>query len=550
MSLHKSIDTLSLAARRGEAVVIVGAGLAGLFTALKLSPHPVVLISPVPLGTGTSSAWAQGGIAAAISEGDTPEAHAADTIKAGAGLVDEDMANLLAREAADRIEDLLELGVPFDKDIEGKLQLSREAAHSARRIARVKGDLAGKAIMAAVTSAVTALPNVQILEGMSVHALARKDTSVAGVHLWRTGTYGAGPCETLPAKAVVLATGGVGQLFEITTNPTAAHGEGIALAARAGAVIADPEFVQFHPTALNIGRDPAPLASEALRGEGAILINGKGERYMVGVHEDAELAPRDIVARATYREVQSGRGAFVDCSNAIGKRFPEAFPGLYEVCKSAGINPAHEPIPIAPAAHYHMGGVLTDANGRTAVDGLWACGEVASNGIHGANRLASNSLLETVVFGTRIANDISGFLPLRLITRIEDIEVPETISKSADRVTIDKSVTTLRETMTANAGVEREGEDLNQALCKLSDMAGDEMPLALANWLLTARFIVSGALQREESRGSQFRTDFPEARDEWLQHTHLSLEDIDQKADEARESDYAGSNVIHAAFGQ
>lgn len=550
MSLHKSIDTLSLSARRGDAVVIVGAGLAGLFTALKLSPHPVVLVSPVSLGTGTSSAWAQGGIAAAISKGDTPEAHATDTIEAGSGLVDEAMAHLLAREAADRIEDLLQLGVPFDRDIEGKLQLSREAAHSARRIARVKGDLAGKAIMVAVTLAVKTLPNLQILEGMSVHALARKDETVVGVHLWRTGTYGAGPCETLPAKAVVLATGGVGQLFEITTNPTAAHGEGIALAARAGAVIADPEFVQFHPTALDIDRDPAPLATEALRGEGAVLINGKGERYMQGVHEDAELAPRDIVARATYREVQSGRGAFVDCSNAIGERFPEAFPGLYEVCRRADIDPVHEPIPIAPAAHYHMGGVLTDANGRTTVDGLWACGEVACNGIHGANRLASNSLLETVVFGTRVANDISGFLPLRLTARREDMEAPETISKSADRVMVDKTVKSLRETMTAKAGVVREGEDLNQALCKLTDMSVDGMPLALGNWLLTARFIVAGALQREESRGSQFRTDYPEAHDKWARHTYLSLGDLARLTDAARGSDYAGSNVIHAAFGQ
>lgn len=550
MPTFSSSDALSPDARQGEAVVIVGAGLAGLFTALKLSPHPVVLISPAPLGTATSSAWAQGGIAAAISEGDTPEAHAEDTIKAGAGLVDGNMARLLAREAASRIEDLLELGVPFDKDIEGKLQLSREAAHGARRIARVKGDLAGKAIMAAVTSAVKTLPNVQILEGMCVHALARKDGRVAGVHMWRTGAYGAGACQTLPAKAVVLASGGVGQLFEVTTNPSASHGEGIALAANAGAVIADPEFVQFHPTALNIGRDPAPLATEALRGEGATLINGKGERYMAGVHEDAELAPRDVVARATYREVQSGREAYIDCSKAIGERFPEAFPGLYEVCTGADIDPVQEPIPIAPAAHYHMGGVLTDANGRTSVDGLWACGEVACNGIHGANRLASNSLLETVVFGARVARDISGLMLTHLGTSLDSIKNTDITTEPANRVSVNETLTTLRKAMTANAGVVRDGEDLNQALCMLSDIASEARPLAVRNWLLTARFIVAGALQREESRGSHFRTDFPEADAQWARHTYLTIEDLERISQQARASDHAGTNVVHATFGQ
>lgn len=552
MPTFSSSNALSAAARRGEAVVIVGAGLAGLFTAIKLSPHPVVLISPSPLGSGTSSAWAQGGIAAAISEGDTPEAHAFDTIKAGAGLVDEAMAHLLASEAADRIEDLLQLGVPFDRDIEGKLALSREAAHGARRIARVKGDLAGKAIMAAVTSAVKELANVQILEGMCVHALATIDGRVSGVHLWRTGSYGTGSSETLPAKAVVLASGGVGQLFEVTTNPSTAHGEGIAMAAAAGAVIADPEFVQFHPTALRIGRDPAPLATEALRGEGATLINGKGERYMLPVHDDAELAPRDVVARATYREVQSGREAFIDCSRAIDKRFPEAFPGLYEVCTSAGIDPVQEPIPIAPAAHYHMGGVLTDANGRTSVDGLWACGEVACNGIHGANRLASNSLLETVVFGARVAHDIAGVMQSQPddSSDIANLDEQEAPFEPADRVTVSDTLATLRKAMTANAGVVRNGEDMNAALLMLSDMASEARALALRNSLLTARFIVAGALQREESRGSHFRIDFPEAHETWQHHTHLTVDDVDKLTQRARGSGLSGSNVIHATFGQ
>ena len=537
---------LSPAVSRGEAVVIIGAGLAGLFTALKLAPHPVVLVSPDTLGEGTSSAWAQGGIAAAISEGDTPEAHAADTIRAGAGLVDEAMAHLLAREAPDRIDDLLSLGVPFDKDIEGKLQLSREAAHGARRIARVKGDLAGKAIMAAVTRAVKNIPSVQILEGMCVHALIKQRGRISGVHLWPTGTYGSGPSSALPAKAVVLASGGVGQLFEVTTNPTAAHGEGIALAARAGAVISDPEFVQFHPTGLNIGRDPAPLASEALRGEGAILVNGQGERYMLGVHEDAELAPRDVVARATYREVHAGRGAFLDCRKAIGGQLPEHFPSLYAFCRGAGIDPVRELIPVAPAAHYHMGGVLTDANGRTSVDWLWACGETACNGVHGANRLASNSLLETVVFGTRVARDIATLLHSRPAVALEKREsIQGGASPGSNRV--EEIITALRHCMTANAGVVRNGDDLRQALLELDGMAADELPLALKNWLLSARFIVAGALLRKETRGSHFRSDYPDAGASPERHSYLDMDDIARISGEVHS---ASSNVVRVAFGQ
>ena len=520
MALPVSFNELPGTARKGEAVVIVGAGLAGLFTALKLAPHPSIVISPLPLGEGASSSWAQGGIAAAISKGDTPEAHARDTIKAGAGLVNKRMARLLANEAPDRIEDLLRLGVPFDKDIEGKLQLSREAAHGARRIARVKGDLAGKAIMAAVIDAARKTDSIQILEGMCVHELAVHRGRVTGVQLWPTQALGAGLPTYLPAKAVVLASGGVGQLFDVTTNPKSAQGEGLAMAAQAGAVIADPEFVQFHPTAVNIGRDPAPLATEALRGEGAKLINGKGERYMKRVHEDAELAPRDIVARATFKEVRSGRGAFIDCRKAIGKRFPDAFPGLFKVCESAGIDPMTQPIPVIPAAHYHMGGVLTDADGRTTLDGLWACGEVACTGAHGANRLASNSLLETVVFGARIAEDIKGLLEHNLRLRHGNAAASEAHYPAPDKKQIKKTSTALRRLMSDHAGVLCEGEGLAWALLEISDLLHDDLPLVLKNRIVAASFIVAGALRREESRGSQFRADFPD-RPQELEKAHL-----------------------------
>ena len=391
-------------------VVIVGAGLAGLFTALKLAPLPVTVISVTPFGQGGSSVWAQAGIAAALSEGDSPEAHAADTIRAGAGIVDENIALLLAREARGRIEDLLRYGVPFDKDLEGHLDFAREAAHGARRILHVKGDTAGRAIMAALTVAARATPSIQVLEGWGARDLVIRDGQVAGIEIARVDANPFAPSLVLDAAAVVLATGGSGQLFAITTNPRESRGEGIAIAARAGATIADAEFVQFHPTAINVGRDPAPLATELLRGEGALLINGRGERFMRALHPDAELGPRDIVARGVYREVMSGRGAFLDCRK-IGPEFPARFPTVFAACEAAGLDPRREPIPIAPAAHYHMGGIYTDANGRTTIEGLWACGEVASTGAHGANRLASNSLLEAVVFGARVAGDIAERLP-------------------------------------------------------------------------------------------------------------------------------------------
>jgi L-aspartate oxidase len=405
--------------------------------------------------------------------------------------------------------------------------------------------------MAAVMAAARNTPSIHIVEGMSVHALAVNDARhVAGVHMWPTGSLGQGEAITLPAKAVVLASGGVGQLFEVTTNPSSARGEGVAMAARAGAVIADPEFVQFHPTALNIGRDPAPLATEALRGEGAVLVNSKGERYMAAVHEDAELAPRDVVARATFREVHSGRGAFLDCREAIGTRFADKFPGLSEICSGAGIDPVHEPLPIAPAAHYHMGGVLTDANGRTTVDGLWACGEVACTGAHGANRLASNSLLETVVFGAQIAQDISGLAPHLNAPEKKLLPSPASASTDLDKGSIEKITNQLRRSMTHNVGVVRDGDGLRTALSDIANIFQDDLPLAVRNWVLTAQFIAAGALQREESRGCQFRSDYPEARKEWAHRSTLTLDDIEAISESALTFESQTSNVIQVAFAQ
>ena len=492
-------------------VVVIGAGLAGLFTALKLAPLPVTVIAAAPLGQGASSAWAQGGIAAAVGEGDSTEAHAADTIAAGAGLVDERVAHLVAAEAPARIRDLLAYGVPFDRDLAGHFLLSREAAHSRNRVIRVSGDRAGAAIMQALIAAVRATPSIRVLEGYEAEDLIVADERVRGVRLIRAPERGNGVWDLLPASAVVLATGGIGGLYAVTTNPAYARGEALAFAARAGAVIADAEFVQFHPTALDVGADPAPLASEALRGEGAILVNRRGERFMLRVHDAAELAPRDVVARAVYAEVRSGRGAFLDCRAAIGAEFPRAFPTVYAHCRAAGLDPARQPIPVAPAAHYHMGGVATDVRGRTTVEGLWAAGEVASTGLHGANRLASNSLLEAVVMGARVAEDILALAPHCVTTQPAELRRVEG-GRPADPLRRAAAIARLRKIMTDNVGVLREANGLRAAVLALRDIeasAGGDTQLA--NMALAARFVAGAALARCESRGAHFRSDVPQS---------------------------------------
>jgi L-aspartate oxidase len=527
----------------GGGIVVVGAGLAGLFTALKLVPLPVTVVSAARFGEGASSLWAQAGIAAAVAEGDSPDAHAADTIRAGAGIVDEKIAHLLANEARDRIEDLLRYGVPFDKDLEGHFSLGREAAHGRNRILHVKGDTAGRAIMHALLAAVRKTPSITVLEGYAACDLVLRDERVAAIKL--TYVNGRSRQLILPARAVVLATGGAGQIYAITTNPREARGEGIAIAARAGAVIADAEFVQFHPTAINIGRDPAPLATEALRGEGALLINARGERFMRAVHADAELAPRDVVARAVYREVTSGRGAFLDCRSFRAK-LAEHFPTVFAACRSAGIDPAREPIPVAPAAHYHMGGIVTDAQGRSTIDGLWACGEVASTGAHGANRLASNSLLEAVVFGARVAGDIASS------PGIADLEpaAPSEMVTNEPLREHERGEQELRSTMTAEVGVIRDAASLAKALLMIGVIEGENAgDRRLANMLTTAKLITAAAYQRKESRGAHFRSDYPTPNEALAKRSFLTLADaerISRKAVEAAASGVKLRAVLHA----
>jgi L-aspartate oxidase len=496
-------------------VVIVGGGLAGLFCALKLAPLPVTIVTAASIGEGASSTWAQGGIAAAVADGDSPEAHARDTIAAGAGLVDRSVACSMTREAPERVADLIRYGVAFDQDRNGRLLVSREAAHSARRIVHVSGDAAGRAIMQALATSVSNAASIRVLEGLRVESLVTDNGCVMGVCARALAT---GHVVALRSRATVLATGGLGHLYAVTTNPPQAQGHGLAVAARAGAVIADAEFVQFHPTAIAVGRDPAPLATEALRGEGAVLINRAGRRFMHALHQDAELAPRDIVARGVFAEIKAGRGAFLDARSAIGPAFAERFPTVHASCMTAGIDPATDPIPVEPAAHYHMGGVLVDTSGRSSLEGLWAAGEVASSGAHGANRLASNSLLEAAVFAARVADDIAGSSPESRASAW-----PRFSEEAATTSAPFMSERELRDLMTAEVGVIRSREGLAQALGQIAEMMRASRSEASRNSAIAALFVAAAAYRRRESRGGHFRCDHPRADPAQAHRSYLTL---------------------------
>jgi L-aspartate oxidase len=434
-------------------------------------------------------------MAAALSADDAPALHAEDTVAAGAGLVDPAMARLLAEEGPAAVRALAALGAPFDRKPDGDFAQSLEAAHSKARIARVKGDQAGRAIMEAVTARALAAPHVRVKPGCKLKALLQDEGGrVRGVLAEsETGLV------QITAAAVVLATGGIGGLYSVTTTPAELTGDGLALAARAGALIGDPEFVQFHPTAIDIGRDPAPLATEALRGEGAVLVNADGERFMDRYHPAGELAPRDVVARAIHAEREAGRGAFLDARQAVGAHFPDEFPGVFAACMAGGVDPRREPIPVAPACHYHMGGIVTDADGRTTLAGLFAAGECASTGVHGANRLASNSLLEAAVFGARAG---------RAAAQERD---PGTrpLPAAPARDLPAESLARLREAMSRDAGVVRDAAGLTRLLGEIDAIEAVHGP---APALTAARLVATCALGRTESRGGHFRADAPEPK--------------------------------------
>ncbi len=473
-----------------QGVLVVGAGLAGLTAALAAAPAKVLVLTDAPLNHGCSSAWAQGGMAAALSEGDSPLLHAADTVAAGAGLVDPAMARLLAEEGPAAVRALAALGAPFDRAPDGTFAQSLEAAHGRARVARVKGDQAGAAIMQAVVAAVLAAPHIEVRTGMKLRALLQDaQDRVRGVVAEREGVL-----TGITAAATILATGGIGGLYAVTTTPAELLGDGLGLAALAGARIADPEFVQFHPTAIDIGRDPAPLATEALRGEGAVLVDGNGRRFMARYHPDAELAPRDVVARAIHAERAAGRGAFLDARAAVGAHFSDEFPAVFAACLSGGVDPRVQPIPVVPACHYHMGGIATDDAGRTSLPGLFAAGECAATGVHGANRLASNSLLEAAVFGARAG--AAAAREADPATAPLSAEIPPLLPAAA--------LARLRQAMSRDAGVVRDAAGLTRLLAEIDALEADHGRSAP---LVAARLVAACALARTESRGGHFRGD-------------------------------------------
>ena len=501
-----------------DRVIIVGAGLGALYAALKLAPRPVLVISPELLGTGASSAWAQGGVAAAMSINDSSEAHALDTMIAGAGTVDPDIARMVTAEAQTHILGLTDLGTPFDRDAAGGYVMSREAAHSKPRVVRVKGDQAGREIMQALIGAVRETASVQVAEGVLASGIEVENGAAVGV--WLEAAHVPSGRVLLRAPAILLAGGGSGGLFAVTTNPPRIRGQVIGMAARAGARIADAEFVQFHPTAIDSGEDPAPLATEALRGEGATLINNAGERFMLAIHPDAELAPRDIVARAIFAEYQAGRRPMLDTRAAIGAEVITKYIAVAEACKRAGIDPVSEPIPVAPAAHYHMGGIETDALGRATLGNLWVCGEASSTGLHGANRLASNGLLEALVYARICALGIETALP-----DTADVVPVDLVFPDGPELVDEAAVQELRHLMTNHVGVIRTGAGLRHALREIARIEAAAAPSnAMLNMTATATLITASALLRQESRGGHFRTDFPEANPALAARSHITLD--------------------------
>ena len=481
-----SVDVSALAGQP----VIIGGGAAGLMTALQLAPAPVVLLSKSSLGAEASSMWAQGGLAAAVGDDDTPALHLQDTIAAGAGLCDEQAARRIVDAAPAAVERLARLGVGFDRKPDGSWRLGLEAAHGRKRIVHATGDGTGREIMRALIAAVRRCPSITLLEGFEARQLIVEDNAINGVLV--TNERGS---LVIPTNRVVLATGGIGGLFQDSTNPMGCFGQGLALAARAGAVLSDLEFIQFHPTAFDGPSRPMPLLTEAIRGDGAILIDETGQRFMAN-EPGAELAPRDIVARAVWRHRAEGHRVFLDARQHPGKDFAQRYPVISAFCRMAGIDPADDPIPVRPAAHYHMGGVAVDGEGRSTVTGLWACGEVSRTGLHGANRLASNSLMEAIVCAQWVAESVNG-----VAGNAAALRTPTALPPASDPSVV-------RPLVSQGLGVLRDRPAIERTIRGLYPIATGNG--AAADPALVGLMIAVAALRREESRGGHYRTDFPD----------------------------------------
>ncbi|MFJ9546791.1 L-aspartate oxidase [Streptomyces erythrochromogenes] len=541
-------------------VVVVGSGVAGLTAALRCAAagRRTVVVTKARLDDG-STRWAQGGIAAALGEGDTPEQHLDDTLVAGAGLCDEEAVRLLVTEGPDAVRRLIDTGAVFDTSAEtGEIELTREGGHHRRRIAHAGGDATGAEISRALVEAVHAAGIETVENALVLDLLQDAQGRTAGVTLHVMGEGQHDGVGAVHAPAVILATGGMGQVFSATTNPSVSTGDGVALALRAGAEVSDLEFVQFHPTVLFLGPDAEgqqPLVSEAVRGEGAYLVDGDGVRFMVGQHELAELAPRDIVAKGIMRRMQE-QGAqhmYLDARHFGARMWEQRFPTILAACRAHGIDPVTEPVPVAPAAHYASGGVRTDLQGRTTVPGLYACGEVACTGVHGANRLASNSLLEGLVFAERIAEDITsqehgGGGP--------GVPVPSTgpLQPAGARYEVQRI-------MTDGAGVLRSAASLAAAAealeglyaTALNDLEahGKTAEPGVDTWeatnlLCVARVLVAAARRREETRGCHWREDHPDRDDaRWRRHLVVRLSATEKRALVVVPTDSADFPSVH-----
>jgi L-aspartate oxidase len=495
--------------------LVVGSGVAGLHTAWRASElGPVLLLTKRSLFDSATS-YAQGGIAAALGAGDSPELHRRDTLAAGAALCDAAAVEVLVEEGPARVRELQAAGAKFDLEPEtGRFRLGREAAHSRKRIVHAHGDQTGAEVARTLVSRVRRSKRIRVLEKARVLDLIVHRGQCVGV---RASVQGE-PTEII-ADATVLATGGGGQVYRYTTNPVVATGDGFAIAHRADVTVADMEFVQFHPTALDTPENPLALISEAVRGEGATLVNDKGARFMKKIHKLAELAPRDVVARAIVRQQRSGHSVFLD-ARKLSQTFTRRFPGNLALCVARGIDPRRDLIPVTPAAHYMMGGIVTDLCGRSDLDRLYAVGEVSRTGVHGANRLASNSLLEGLVFAERVARDIVEASELGNVPSKGSWRVPVLTDRGAAQVAADL----VREVMWRDAGVIRTAAGLRSARNALKEIER-RLPVGATeelNLVQTAQLIVEGATRRKESRGGHYRSDYPRAKGAWRKK-HVEL---------------------------